>query len=292
MKLKEVLDRTVQFFKDKKIETARLDAELLIAHGLKLKQRIDLYLKFDQPLSEAELAECRELVRRRSQGEPVAYILQKKGFMHWDFYVDSRVLIPRPETELLVEEVIQWAQLQNLTKLKILDLGTGSGCVGLSLLKQFPESELWAVDASAGAIEVARRNAVDLGVGERVHFIQGDAGDIDSIKRKVGTTISFDAIVSNPPYIDEKDAHVEEMVRKFEPAQALFALDEGFRDLKDWSTGYAPLMCLRSMMVFEMGSRQADIMKSHFKNINLFSKIYTVKDLSGYERHIVGVKNG
>jgi release factor glutamine methyltransferase len=106
MKLKEVLDKTTQFFKDKNIESARLDAELLLAHGLKL-ERIQLYLKFDQPLSEAELATCREFVRRRVLGEPVAYILGTKGFYGYSFHVNSAVLIPRPETEHVVEAALE-----------------------------------------------------------------------------------------------------------------------------------------------------------------------------------------
>jgi release factor glutamine methyltransferase len=138
MKLKEVLDKTTAFFKDKKLDTPRLDAELLLSHGLKL-DRIQLYMKFDQPLSDEELATCRELVRRRSQGEPVAYIQGSKEFYGFSFEVNSHVLIPRPETEHIIDEALKWATDKD-RELKILDLGTGSGCVGLTLLKKFPQS--------------------------------------------------------------------------------------------------------------------------------------------------------
>ena len=135
MLLGEILQKTTQFFKDKKIDSARLDAELLIADALKLK-RIELYIKFEYPLTEGEIQICRDFVRRRAQLEPVAYILGKKDFYNESFIVKFGVLIPRPETEGLVEEVLRWQKERNLSEPAIVDLGSGSGCIGLSVLKE------------------------------------------------------------------------------------------------------------------------------------------------------------
>ena len=150
MKLKEVLDKSIQFFKDKKFESARLDAELLISHALKL-ERMQLYLKFDSPLTEKEVSDCREVVRRRSQGEPVAYITEEKGFYGLTFKVGPGVLIPRPETELLVEQALEFIKQNKLEAPKILDLGAGTGCIGFSILKNIPQATLVCVVQSSEA---------------------------------------------------------------------------------------------------------------------------------------------
>ena len=153
MKLNEVLNKSIQFFKDKKIESARLDAELLISHGLKI-DRMSLYLKFDQPLTEIEISSCRELIRRRSLGEPVAYIVQEKGFYGLSFFVEHGVLVPRPETETIVDEVLAFVKKEKIENPKILDLGAGSGCIGLSILKNISTAKLVAVEKSESAQNV------------------------------------------------------------------------------------------------------------------------------------------
>lgn len=285
MKLKEVLDKSTQFFKDKKIDSPRLDAELLLAHGLKL-QRIQLYLKFDQPLSDEELATCRELVRRRVQGEPVAYILENKEFYGLNFKVNSSVLIPRPETEHIVEEALKWIEQNPQDSYQILDLGCGSGCIGLTLLKKIPNSQLIAVDISEKALEVAKANAESLELSERVQFIQADASQLDRTLPKV------DILVSNPPYIATDDKDVEENVKKFEPDIALFANENGLDFLHRWSTKYAPILNQKAIVLMEMGMSQGAEMKKHFQDLKVFSKVDVVKDLAGLDRVIRGEKNG
>lgn len=293
MKLKEILDKTTQFFKDKGIETPRLDAELLLAHGLKL-ERIQLYLKFDQPMKEDELATLRELVRRRAQGEPVAYILGYREFYKYRFEVNSDVLIPRPETEHIIEEVLAWAKNQK-SDLGVIDLGFGSGCVGLTLLKEFPEARLVAVDVSAEALAVAKRNAESLGVQDRVRFINADAANSDAVlsayKELTGND-KIDVLVSNPPYIAKDDLQVEVNVKKFEPNLALFADDQGLALLKNWSKIYSSHLGAKACVVMEMGMTQGPAMKDYFFNLNVFSEVKVVKDLAGLDRLICGVKNG
>lgn len=293
MKLKEILDKTTAFFKDKKIESPRLDAELLLAHGLKL-ERIQLYLRFDQPMKEEELAVLRELVRRRASGEPVAYILGYRDFFGHRFEVNSDVLIPRPETEHVVEEVIQWAKDKE-PNLGFIDLGAGSGCIGLSLLKEFPEARLISVDLSEKALEVAKRNADSLGVSDRVKFIHADAANQDVVmsayKEFVGKD-KVDALVSNPPYIAHNDPAVEENVKKFEPNSALYADAEGLALLKNWSQVYGSHLKFPGIMLMEMGMTQGPAMKEHFAGLKIFNEISVIKDLSGHDRVIRGVTHG
>ncbi len=293
MKLKEVLDKTTAFFKDKKIETPRLDAELLFAHSLKL-ERIQLYLKFDQPLSEAELAGLRELVRRRGQGEPVAYILGYRDFYKSRFEVTPATLIPRPETEQIVEEVLAWAKDKNKAY-TIIDLGTGTGCLGLSILKELPNAKLVSVDMSADAIAVAKRNASNLGLADRVEFVVADAANVDlvmaSCRNFMGQN-TIDVLVSNPPYIANNDPAVQENVRKFEPSTALFAEENGLALLKSWSQAYAPYLSSESVMMMEMGMSQGSAMQGYYSDLNIFKNVRVLKDLSGLDRVIAGVKHG
>ncbi|UOF00335.1 peptide chain release factor N(5)-glutamine methyltransferase [Bdellovibrio reynosensis] len=289
MKLKEILDKTTAFFKEKKFETPRLDAELLLAHGLKL-ERIQLYLRFDQPMKEDELAVLRELVRRRAQGEPVAYILGYRDFYKSRFEVNSSTLIPRPETEHIVEEVVEWGKSKK-TDLGIIDLGCGSGCIGLSLLKEFPEAKLIAVDLSEKALEVAQRNAQSLEVSDRVRFIHTDAANADVVlsayKDFVGSN-KVDVLVSNPPYIAHDDSQVEANVKKFEPASALYADDNGLALIKNWSKQYASSLNHPGIMLMEMGMTQGHASKEHFESLRTFNEISVTKDLSGHDRVIRG----
>lgn len=286
MKLKEVLEKTTQYFKDKNLDSPRLDAELLLAFGLKL-ERIQLYLKFDQPLSEEEMNNCRDLVRRRAMGEPIAYILGRKDFFGYTFKVNPAVLIPRPETEHLVEASLEWATSQNPEKpFSILDLGTGSGCIGLTLLKKLPNSLLLAVDISESAIQVAKENAEALNVAERVRFVCADVGCLDIEIPKI------DILVANPPYIAEGDLDLEENVKKFEPKRALFASENGLEFLRSWSKKFVPFLNDKAIVLMEMGMNQGEEMKEYFRDLGVFSKVDVIKDLASLDRVIRGVKNG
>jgi release factor glutamine methyltransferase len=293
MKLKEVLDKTIIFFKDKKLETPRLDAELIFAHALKM-ERIQLYLKFDQPLQEAELSVLRELVRRRSLGEPVAYILGYREFFGYRFEVNAATLIPRPESEHLVEEVSNWAPAKE-DHFGLLDLGCGSGCIGLSLLKIFPNARLMSVDISSEAIEVAKRNSIELGLSDRVQFLLASAANDDLIMSEFQAFTKqekIDILISNPPYIAVGDPLIEANVKKFEPASALFADDQGFHFLKSWSKSYSRFLSANAIMLMEMGMTQGPVMLEYYKNLEVFNEVRVIMDLSGRDRIICGVKHG
>jgi release factor glutamine methyltransferase len=284
MKLKEILDKTIKFFQDKGFETPRLDAELLIAHALKV-ERIQLYLKFDQPVSEAEVNVCRE----RAAGEPVAYIVGEKGFFNHVFKVGPGVLIPRPETEHVVEEAVEWANKNSFDNYTILDLGCGSGCIGLSILKQIPNARLFAVDISEKALSYTKENAETLGVGDRVTLIQANADDAAKVMSEIRKTGNqkIQIIVSNPPYIDEKDTEVEANVKAYEPAEALFAGKEGFEKLQKWSRDYLEILSEPGLMLMEMGYQQGPQMQKHFETLS-FDTVGIKKDYSGHDRVIKG----
>lgn len=279
MILQDVLAKTIQFFKERKIETARLDAELLISKALGLK-RIDLYLKFDQPLKEHEIEKCRDMVRRRSKGESVAYILNEKDFFRHTFFVDSRVLVPRPETELLVEKILE--RTVNQSTVRILDLGCGSGCLGLSILKdKGADSQAWFVDVSQEALDVTQVNAERLEVLPRTHLICGDASVV-SFEPEY-----FDIIVMNPPYIDPRDPGVQESVREFEPNLALFAGDGGFEFIEKWTVKHRGELRASGWMGSELGSGHRDRAIELYRRLGL-KDVQILSDLAGHDRHVIG----
>lgn len=285
MKLKEVLDKTIQFYRDKKIENPRLEAEWLFASVLKL-DRVGLYVKFDQPVAEPELAKLRELIKRRVAGEPLAYITGSRGFYGYEFKVTPDVLIPRPETETLVEKALEKMKSLEQDQIRVLDLGCGSGCIGVTLAKKDARVKVDLVDLSPKALEVAKQNAEDLGVSEQCQFFNKDAREFLKM-----STDQYDVIVSNPPYIHPNDPLVEGSVKKFEPHMALFA-PEGTSSLKDWSQLAVDRLADSGFMMMEMGHDQGPEMKNHFEKLNVFSKVEVIQDLSHKDRIISGEIHG
>lgn len=288
MKIKEVLDRTTTFFKEKGFSTARLDSELLIAKALNLS-RVDLYVQFERPFTEPELETCRDYVRRRGQGEPVAYIVGKKGFYKYDFLVEPGVLIPRPETEMIIDTVLEWAIDRKSDDLRIVDLGSGSGCIGLSLLKEFPASKLIAVDCSSKALEVTQKNAEQLGVSDRLLLLEKSASDItaEDMKDFLGKA---DIVVSNPPYIEKESEFIETAVKEFEPHEALFADNEGYEYIEKWSHVAESLLEDSGLWCFEIGADQGDRGLGIVSEIEGFTDCRLQRDLSGLDRIISATK--
>lgn len=228
---------------------ARLEAELLLA-GVLGVERLQLYLQFDRPVSEAELERYRGFVRRRLKHEPVQYILGEAAFRHLRLGVDRRVLIPRPETEVLVGEVLRWAEGRPAPR-RALDIGTGSGAIALSLAQE-GEFEVVATDTSAGALEVARVNGQRCGAGERVEWRLG------SLWAAVAAGERFDVVVSNPPYVAEDEAvALPAEVRDWEPAAALIAGNEGLELLAGIVAGARARLVSGGLLALEVGATQA-----------------------------------
>lgn len=292
MKLKDMLEKTAGFFRDKGFPSARLDAELLLSSALGI-ERIRLYLDFERPVSEEETVRARELVRRRGQGEPVAYILGRKDFFGLTFEVGAGVLIPRPETEHLVENALEHAKSFGDRDVAIVDLGAGSGCAGLSFLKSLPRARAVLVDMSPEALAFTKRNAESLGVADRVIVLEGDAASPatrDEALRALGVP-AFDVVIANPPYIAGDDPRVEPDVRKFEPAVALFAEDRGLAALKSWSGTWAESLTPAGLIAMEMGTDQGPAMKEHFQGLGL-DGVGVIRDYAGHDRIIRGVRHG
>ncbi|HVW20844.1 MAG TPA: peptide chain release factor N(5)-glutamine methyltransferase [Opitutaceae bacterium] len=220
--LLEVVTKTTDFFRSRGVESARLNAELLIGHALGLK-RMQLYLQFERVLAEPELEKIRPLVRRRGKREPLQHILGEVEFGGLRLKSDRRALIPRPETELLVETVVG---RRPASAARVLDLGTGSGAIALALAKAWPEAEVVAADTSEEALALGRENAEAAGLAGRVTFIVSRWFEGLPEGR-------FDVIVSNPPYLSaEEAARAPAEVREFEPYQALVAEEGGLADLR------------------------------------------------------------
>jgi release factor glutamine methyltransferase len=291
VQLKDIIQKTTAFLRDKGSPSARLDTELLISAALQW-ERIKLYLNYEYPLTEDELTKCRDFVRRRASGEPVAYILGKKDFYNHSFKVSPAVLIPRPETETLVEEAIAFLkqQMPEEDEVRVIDLGAGSGCIGLSVLAEIQRARLLAVDISPEAIEVAKENAVSLGVEDRAVFHSGDAGKmpVDMIHELLGG--SADVLLANPPYIDPNDPLVEGHVKKFEPAGALFSEDGGLRHIREWADRCAELVRPGAMVMFEIGHDQGEAALGIFEATESFQSVRIVKDLSDQDRFIRAVR--
>lgn len=239
----EIIRRTSEFLASRGIDSPRLNAELLLGHALGLK-RMQLYLQFERPLAEAELERIRPLVRRRGQHEPLQYVLGGTEFCGLRLKVDRRALIPRPETEQLVEAIVAACPVPPAT---VLDLGTGSGAIALALAQAFPASRVVATDASAEALALARENAALSLLSERVEFREARWFEGLPAQR-------FDVIVSNPPYLSaEETAATAREVREFEPASALTAADEGLADLRLIIAGAPAFLAEGGLLALETG---------------------------------------
>jgi release factor glutamine methyltransferase len=284
MRIQDVVEKTTKFLKDKGFESCRLESEILVSSALKLR-RIDLYLKYEQPLEETELQICREHLRRRISGEPVAYIVGSKDFYNLNFKTDSRALIPRPETEQMVELAAGWIKAhENQSEIRLLDLGCGTGCIGLTLAKNFPKIEVTLVDISKETLNLAQENAQILGLTTNVEFIHSAVCEMSMTDRK------WNLILANPPYISPDDIEVEAFVKKFEPHQALFSAQDGMQDALEWSTHVSRSLSIPGLMIFEMGRTQGQRLSTHFTNQLGLEDVRIEKDFSDFERFVVGTR--
>lgn len=277
-----VLDWTKQYFADKGLENPRLDAEILLCSVLNC-QRITLYVHFDQPLEEHELAQYRGYVARRAAQEPLAYILGSRAFMKYDFKVTPDVLVPRPETELLVECVAKLAG--NIEKPELLDIGTGSGAIIVSLLDMLPEAKGTAVDVSPGALKVAQANAEQLGVAQRLRLLRSD------LYANLPQGAVFDVIISNPPYIPSADiATLAAYVRR-EPRLALDGGADGLNFYRRIISGAPKFLKPNGFLAFEIGINQGEAVAALCRQAG-FGITAVRHDYSGIERMVFAAKEG
>jgi release factor glutamine methyltransferase len=278
--LLEVLQSTTAYFTKHNIESPRLNAEHLIAHVLTLS-RLELYLEFETKLNEQELSRLRDLVRRRAQGEPLQHLLGTVEFCGQTFLCDKRAMVPRPETEELVELVIGESPSRTSTNRKperIVDVGTGSGIIALSLARQFPETKVLAIDISDDALALARENAARLGLDERVQFRKGDV--LENLDER------FDLIVANLPYIPMQDRHLLSREVLHDPEVALFVAERGDELIRKLIE-QAPLHFNGAgLLALEIGINQAEGLCDLLRQKN-YHDIESKKDYSGVTRFLL-----
>ena len=269
----DVLQSTTAYFKKRKIDNSRLNAEHLLAHVLRRK-RLDLYLEFERELTESELVPLRDLVRRRGEGEPLQHLLGTVEFCGHTFLCDSRALVPRPETEELVE--LLKSEVRN-PESEILDVGTGSGVIALTLVKEFPEAKISGTDISEDALALARENAARLNLRDRVRFFKSNL-----LENVEGT---FDLIAANLPYIAARDRHTLSREVLHDPEVALFAGGQGDELVREL-IGQAPAR-LRpgGMLALEIGLGQSEALLSILAEKN-YRDICWKNDYSGRPRFL------
>ena len=279
----KILNWTKQYFEVKGVENPRLDAEVLLCAVLKC-QRITLYVDFERPLSEEELATYREYVRRRGNFEPLAYILGERAFMRNTFKVNKATLVPRPETELLVESLVRIAPLlKREGDVKILDIGTGSGAIIVSLLDYLPNAKGVGVDISVDALIVAKENSEKIGVTGRIGFVHSDVFSKLPLEKK------FDIIVSNPPYIPAGDiAGLDKDVQQ-EPRGALDGGADGLEFYRRITAEAMEHIAEEGVLAFEIGIGQAAAVQQLCLDAG-FVKTAVRKDYAGIERMVFAVK--
>lgn len=271
--VREVIEWSAGDFKARNIESARLDAELLVAQALGI-DRIGLYLDLERPLVDEERAAVRTLVTRRRAREPVAYILGHRDFYGRRFLVNHSVLIPRPDTEVLVERALEQIPVDETRA--VLDVGTGSGAVALTLAAERPLATVTATDLSASALEVARSNAEAMELLERVEFQEADIVNDAGI---------YDVVVSNPPYVTRGEHEaLEPEVRDHEPELALVAGEDGLDVIRRLLSACLSVTRRKSELLVEVGAGQADAVRRLADERDAWEFVDTYDDLQGIAR--------
>jgi release factor glutamine methyltransferase len=274
----EAIQKSADFLGKKNVESARLNAELLLAHVLKLP-RMKLYLNFERVLTPAETDGLRELVKRRGNREPLQHIVGSTSFCGCEIAVNRHALVPRPETELLVE--LGWKFLHgrvggppsgerragDCAPYQALDFGTGTGCIAIALAVKCPEARVSALDVSAEAIALAKQNAEANKVSERIEFVQGDGFAVFDLGTATRRPSQFDLIISNPPYIASADIEtLQPEVRDFDPRMALDGGTDGLDFYRRLAGGGKSFLKPDGKIMVEFGDGQAEAIKSIFES--------------------------
>ncbi|TFB11642.1 peptide chain release factor N(5)-glutamine methyltransferase [Candidatus Marinimicrobia bacterium MT.SAG.3] len=283
LNIKDLLDRSTEYFDSKGIESPRLNAEWLLAHTLG-KKRIELYLQFDRLLTKSETDAYRSLIRERVKNKPLQYIIGETDFMGIKIEVDENVLIPRPETEQLVELALERLKTHNGRAIKILDVGTGSGNIAIALAKFLPAVTITAIEISEKAIAVATRNAEQNEVADRINFI------IHDIKSDEFTHTGFDMIISNPPYISlETMSSLSPDVREWEPETALTDFSDGLDMISEVIKLSMGRLNENGIILLEIGgNRQSEPLKKMLSKAG-YSNIKIESDYNSHARFASGV---
>ena len=269
----EVLQATAAYFKKHNVENPRLNAEHLLAHVLGRK-RIELYLEFERVLTESELAPLRYLMKRRGEGEPLQHLLGNVEFCGLIFLCDKRAMVPRPETEELVE--VLKSEIRN-PKSEILDIGTGSGVIALSLAAEFPEAQILAVDISDDALALAQENAARLNLADRVRLLKSNL--LENVEA------TFDLVVANLPYVSTQERHTLSREVLHDPEVAVFASTRGDELVRELIAQAPSRLRPGGMLALEIGIGQSDALLSDLAEKN-YRDICSKNDYSGVTRFL------
>ena len=279
----ELLNLSAEYLQKKGIESPRLNAELLLAGILKCK-RLELYLAFDRPLAQPEVDLYREFLKRRGMYEPLQYILGEVEFYGLNFNVNPSVLIPRQETEILIETIVKLAD--NRTGLKMLDIGTGSGIIPVTLAKHVSDSHYTAVDISTEALNVARSNAELNAVADKIDFIEADI-----LKDDFKSAEEYDFVISNPPYVSSVEYEtLQKEITGYEPKIALTDFSDGYKFYRTITAKANQFLKNNGILAFEAGEGQSDKI-CEIMTANNFKNISVIKDYLNINRVVTGEKN-
>ena len=284
--IKSILEWAINAFENADIESPKLDAEILLAQIVNL-ERLDLYFNRDRILTHNEEAQFKSLVKRRAQREPVAYILGYKEFWSLKIATTPDVLIPRPETEGVVELSLKHFKDSRHEEIDILDLCTGSGCIAAALATELPRAKIVATDISPEALNVAKQNLVF--AGNRINFFIGDLFSALHESRVTNhESRKFDLITANPPYIAPKDLEtLPPEIRRYEPLMALNGGLEGLAISKRILNDAWQYLKDSGLLIMEMGINQSKLLENYARQIKKYNVVKTIKDYSGIERYLI-----
>lgn len=289
MTVLEILNRTKVFFEKKGVPDARLDAEYIICFGLGIKKRMDLYLNFDKPLSEAELDTLRPLVARRANREPLQHIVGDTSFRGHTIKCDPRALVPRPETEELIDMAKE--RLKGNASPFIVEVGTGTGAIAIACAKEIEGARVLATDISGDALTLAKANAEANGLGETLQFAQGDlleavTGEA-AAKAASDATAKIDCLIANLPYIpDGEKGKLQPEVDKFDPALALYGGPDGLSLVRKMLQQTEGRLNAGAPILLEIGSEQAGVLQAEAGNYPWLEFAGSHKDFCGNVRFV------
>ena len=264
-------------------DTPKLDIEILLSKALGDVDRLYIHLNLHKELTKEQLDSFNKMIQDRLKGRPIAYIVNNREFMGLDFYVEEGVLIPRPDTEPLVEEVIEL--VKGKENLKIVDIGTGSGAITVSLAKYIKDCQVYSLDISDKALSIGLKNAISNEVEDKINFIKSNI--FSGIEDK---GLELDVIVSNPPYIRRADIEaLHTQVKDYEPYIALEGGEDGLDFYRDITRESVKYLKDKGILAFEVGHDQAEDVSEILKH-NGYTNIYTKKDLQGIDRVVIGFK--
>ena len=279
MDIRTAVQKAQLFLKEKNIKTPVLDSQILMSEAIK-KEKEFIILNFDKEISEKNLEYFNELIHQRSKGEPIAYLVKKKYFWKYKFTVNKDVLIPRPDTEVLIEEVLKLTKNKN--SLNLLDIGVGSGCILVSILKEKKNFYGTGIDISKKSLDTCKINGENLGVINRLKLFKSDIDNFHFRK--------YDLIISNPPYIkNNKLKYLEKDVIGFEPKQALDGGIDGLSEISKVIERSSELIKKNGLLILEIGFDQKWKVKKILENKGFYIK-KIVRDLSNNDRCIVSIK--